>query len=89
MLEQAQASTTAIFSTRRGELKDLIAKAGGGGGASASGAVEGGSDAGGGGEATAGEGGSRVGRLEDFDGIVVVGGDGTFFEVLWKYCSLL
>lgn len=87
MLEQAQTSTTVIYSTRRGEFAEIIANAGGG--ANASGAVERangaeGGDAGGAPEVDV----SRVGSLDDLDGIVVVGGDGTFFEVLYMYCRL-
>lgn len=75
MLEQAQVTTTVIFSTRGGEFAEIIANAGGGTGAGG-GAVQGANGVGGG-----GVGGSRVGSLDDLDGIVVVGGDGTFFEV--------
>lgn len=77
MLEQAQVATTVIFSTRGGEFAEVIANAGSGTGASAPGAIQGANAAGGG---RAEE--SRVGSLDDLDGIVVVGGDGTFFEVV-------
>lgn len=79
MLEQAQATATVIFSTRRGELSEIIASAAGGG-ASPSSAAGGASGAGGGGGAR-GTDASRVGSLDVLDGIVVIGGDGTFFEV--------
>lgn len=78
MLEQAQARTTVIFSTRQGEFAEIITNAaGGGGGTNASGVVEGAS----------GATGSRVCNLDDLDGIVVVGGDGTFFEVCINDCK--
>eukprot|EP00752_Nemacystus_decipiens_P001239 g1238.t1 len=77
MLEQAQVATTVIFSTRRGEFQEIIASAGGAASSSAPSAVEAANGTGGG-----GVGASRVGNLDDLDGIVVVGGDGTFFEVL-------
>lgn len=93
MLDQAQATTTVIFSTRRGEMAELIANAGGGPNSSV--AVEGMSGAAGGGWLR-GPGESRVGSLDDLDGIVVVGGDGTFFEVCnqdmvcaFVYCLLV
>eukprot|EP00903_Cladosiphon_okamuranus_P016711 g15404.t1 len=74
MLEQAQADTKVIFSTRRGEFSEIITNAAAGGdGTNASGAE---------GASGAAVSASRVGSLDDLDGIVVVGGDGTFFEVL-------
>ncbi|CAM9497312.1 unnamed protein product, partial [Hapterophycus canaliculatus] len=74
MLDQAMAAVTVIFSTRRGELAELITNAGGNAATEPGG--NGGADRG----EAAGE--SRLGSLDGFDGIVVVGGDGTFFEVL-------
>lgn len=89
MLEKAVSAVTVIFSTRRGELAELIKNANGDNSSTSTSTNPGvGSD-----EATeprvddgganrgnpAGE--SRLGSLDGFDGIVVVGGDGTFFEV--------
>ncbi|CAM9303527.1 unnamed protein product [Ectocarpus fasciculatus] len=73
MLDQAMTTVTVVFSTRRGELAEIITNAGDN---SSSGDAARSASAGGGG------GGSTVGSLDDLDGIVVVGGDGTFFEVL-------
>ncbi|CAN0280242.1 unnamed protein product, partial [Ectocarpus sp. 12 AP-2014] len=75
MLEQAMTTVTVVFSTRRGELAEIITNAGDN--SSTDGATG----------ASAGRVGGRsnVGSLDDLDGIVVVGGDGTFFEV----CDLL
>ncbi|CBN76438.1 Sphingosine kinase [Ectocarpus siliculosus] len=72
MLEQAMTTANVVFSTRRGELAEIITNAGDN---SSTDATRGASAGGGGG-------GSTVGSLDDLDGIVVVGGDGTFFEVL-------
>lgn len=72
-------AATPIVSTRGGELAELIATAGVSEGCNRA-SVEATTDAG-----TGVRGGSRgvsgLGSLDDFDGIVVVGGDGTFFEV--------
>lgn len=87
MLEQAMVSVAVVFSTRRGELAELVTRAGSsgeGGGAMAGGAkggAAGGGGGGGGGRGAVGPGRVLVGSLDDFDGIVVIGGDGTFFEV--------
>lgn len=86
MLEEAMATFTAIISTRRGELAEVINNAGAGGGNNDH-AGSGHSttrprpaaDAGGIEEAVGGI--SRIGNLDAYDGIVVVGGDGTLHEV--------
>ncbi len=83
MLEQSSTSFTAIFSSRGGELAELVTGAGGAACAPDA-AVEEGRGSGGDRQGQGrgqDAGGSRVGSLDDFDGIVVVGGDGTFFEV--------
>jgi len=82
MLEQSSTSFTVIFSSRRGELAELVTTAGGATCApdAAVGEVQGSSGAEGGRQGQD-AGGASVGSLDDFDGIVVVGGDGTFFEV--------
>lgn len=72
MLDQAMTTVTVVFSTRRGELAEIITNAGDN---SSSGDAARSASAGG------GCGGSTAGSLDDLDGIVVVGGDGTFFEV--------
>lgn len=91
MLDQAMSAITVIFSTRGGELAELIKGAGGSSGSTSASTdpgqgdansnaatePEGGCGAGRGGPASD----SRLGSLDGFDGIVVVGGDGTFFEV--------
>lgn len=99
MLEQSQASLTAVISTRRGEIEDVMKLAGQGGGnatalTSISNKAKGSVGTLNGSEPIPkgvqqnerdGENGNRhvldVGQLDDFDAIVVVGGDGTFFEV--------
>lgn len=74
------ATVTTVVSTRGGELAELVANAAGAklGGEESVGK----DDAGAGVEGGTGGAVSRLGSLDDFDGIVVVGGDGTFFEVL-------
>lgn len=79
------ASVTVIFSTRKGELAELITNAGSPDGGDAVAEAAKGAAAGGGAGGRVQGGGAagarRVESLDDFDGIVVIGGDGTFFEV--------
>eukprot|EP00904_Undaria_pinnatifida_P009066 jgi/Undpi1/528/HiC_scaffold_10.g03992.m1 len=76
MLEQAMSKITLIVSSRPGELANVVTEAG---------IISGGQGQGVGSDATDGgeRGGEpRLGSLDDFDGIVTVGGDGTLHEVL-------
>lgn len=78
MLEQAMSKITLFKSSRPGELAEVVTEAGSSGEGRGEGVATGSTDA------TAGggrEGEPRVGSLDDYDGIVTVGGDGTLHEV--------
>lgn len=94
MLEQSMADITLIISTRRGEHMDVIRRAGTRGAVSIKGSispkgesmVEEAHAVDGSKESNGKRAGSKmeidVGDLDDFDGVITIGGDGTFFEVI-------
>lgn len=75
VLEQAMVTATTVVSKRRGELAEVIANAKGGKSPGTEKEDDGSGDVGAVPEAAV------LGSLDDFDGIVVIGGDGTLFEV--------
>ena len=78
MLEQAMSEITLVMSSRPGELAEVVTEAGSSGGGRGESVAPGSTDA----TAGGGRGGKpRLGSLDDYDGIVTVGGDGTLHEV--------
>lgn len=80
MLEQALTDITPVISTRAGELAEVVRYAGNRSDHTATSASGSGRNTGVG-EGRGAESVVDVGSLDNFDGIVVLGGDGTLFEV--------